>query len=212
MLQKCDEFLSDYLPNYPQSGLLDIIYKYDLSLTVNNYLEKVKKYFNIIFTETIEKYVFLRLPADDLYNLLKLRSFKSSNEYYFVKGISLWMKYDFKNRLNMAESLFRHVNCGLCDKNIMLQNTLIDTGNSKLNEIFHQLHLSISILNDNTTLGLLDNYKVKSIKCINIPNNLSTLYNTSVNKNQHGYHNNEYYYNRKYDYDNIENNHIYKLT
>ena len=143
---------------------MDIIYKYNLSLTVNNLLERVKKYFNIIFKETIEKYVFLRLSADELHELLKFHYFNSTDEYYFVEGIKLWLKYDLKHRLDNAQSLFSLINCGSCSKDIMLEYIPIDTGNCKLNEIIEQIHLNISI-NNNTALELfkLDEVNIETI-------------------------------------------------
>ena len=172
MIEKCNEFLSEYLPKNPKSNLLDIIYMYDLSLTVNNFIEKIKKDFNIIFEERIEKYVFLRLTADELHKLLKLRSFNSTDEYYFVKGIRLWLEYATKNRLDNALSLFSLINYRSCSKNLMLENKIINSGNCKMDEIVKQLHLNIYFLNDPAALDLLDYYKVQSIDSFNIPPNV----------------------------------------
>ena len=45
------------------------------------YLEKIKRGFNIIFCENLEKYVYSKLSFNDLYTFLKQRVFHSSNEY-----------------------------------------------------------------------------------------------------------------------------------
>ena len=182
MIEKCNSFLSEYLPKNPRSNLLDIIYKYDLSLTVNNFIEKIKKDFNIIFEERIEKYVFLRLTTDELHELLKLRSFNSTDEYYFVKGIRVWLKYAITNRLDNAQSLFNLINCRSCSKIIMLENKIINSGNCKVDEIIKQLHLNIYFLNDPTAVDLLNSYKVQSIDSFNIPPNVIKQPNISIKK------------------------------
>ena len=170
---------------------MDIIYKYDLSLTVNNLLERVKKDFSIIFKETIEKYVFLRLSADELHELLKLHYFNSTDEYYFVECIKLWLKYDLKHRLDYAQSLFSLINCGSCNKSIMFQYKQIDTGNCKLNKIIEQIHFKISIFNNNTAL----------------------VFNPNVGTDDETYYDEESYYNEFHDYDdNYDEYGNYKFT
>ena len=145
---------------------------------VNMYLQKIKSDFNIIFIETIEKYVFLKLSPNDLHEFLKQRAFHSSNEYYFVKGIVLWLTYDLDSRFDNAISLFSLINCRVCDKNIMLDNKLINTGNCKLDLIIQQLHINISVLNDKSTLELLNYYKLNSIDSFSIPSYEESTINT----------------------------------
>ena len=145
---------------------------------VNMYLQKIKSDFNIIFIETIEKYVFLKLSPNDLHEFLKQRAFHSSNEYYFVKGIVLWLTYDLDSRFDNAKSLFSLVNCRVCDKNIMLDNKVINTGNCKLDLIIQQLHINISVLNDKSTLELLNYYKLNSIDSFSIPSYEESTINT----------------------------------
>ena len=137
--------------------------------SINMYLHKIKSDFDIIFFETVEKYIFLKISPYDLHVFLKQRHFHSSNEYYFVKGILLWLQYDLDNRFDNALSLFSLINCRLCNKNIMLDNKLINTGNCKLDQIIQQLHINISVLNDKSTLELLNYYKLKSINSFSIP-------------------------------------------
>ena len=136
---------------------------------VNMYLQKIKSNFNIIFIETIEKYIFLKLSPNDLHEFLKQRSFHSLNEYYFVQGIVLWLTYDLDSRFDNAKSLFSLINCRVCDKNMMLDNKLINTGNCKLDLIIQQLHINISVLNDKSTLELMNYYKLNSIDSFSIP-------------------------------------------
>ena len=178
LIEKCDSFLAEYLPGHPSSNLLDIMYSYNMTY-VNMYLQKIKSDFNIIFIETIEKYVFLKLSPNDLHAFLKQRAFHSSNEYYFVKGILLWLTYDLDSRFDNARSLFSLINCRLCNKNIMLDNKLINTGNCKLDLIIQQLHINISVLNDKSTLELLNYYKLNSIDSFSIPSYEESTTNTN---------------------------------
>ena len=177
LIEKCDSFLAEYLPEHPSSNLLDIMYSYNMT-SVNMYLQKIKSDFNIIFIETIEKYVFLKLSPNDLHEFLKQRAFHSSNEYYFVKGIVLWLTYDLDSRFDNAISLFSLINCRVCDKNIMLDNKVINTGNCKLDLIIQQLHINISVLNDKSTLELLNYYKLNSIDSFSIPSYEESTINT----------------------------------
>ena len=177
MLEKLDRFLSIYILESPQSELLDVIYKYDMymtSLNINDIIDKVKRDFNLIFNEHIEKYIFLRLTENEFFKLLILRSFHCSNEYDLIKGIVLWLKYDLDNRLDDAQLLFNLVNYRLCDIKIMLENKIIYTGNIKLDNIIKQVHLKISIHNDKTILQYMDYYKVGYINSFDIPSNEQT--------------------------------------
>ena len=146
--------------------------------SVNMYLQKIKSDFNIICIETIEKYVFLKLSPNDLHEFLKQRAFHSSNEYYFVKGIVLWLTYDLDSRFDNAKSLFSLINCRVCDTNIMLDNKVINTGNCKLDLIIQQLHINISVLNDKSALELLNYYKLNSIDSFRIPSYEDSTINT----------------------------------
>ena len=76
LIEKCDSFLAEYLPEHPSSNLLDIMYSYNMN-SVNMYLQKIKSDFNIIFSETIDKYIFLKLSPNDLHEFLKQRAFNS---------------------------------------------------------------------------------------------------------------------------------------
>ena len=138
---------------------------------VNMYLQKIKSDFNIIFIETIEKYVFLKLSPNDLHEFLKQQHFHSSNEYYFVKGIVLWLTYDLDSRIDNATSLFSLINCRVCDKNMMLDNKLINTGNCKLDLIIQQLHINIDEESTINTKKQLSLYKVANDGIYDINNN-----------------------------------------
>ena len=169
LIEKCDSFLSEYLHGHPSSNLLDIMYSYNMT-SVNMYLQKIKSDFNIIFIETIEKYVFSKLSHNDLHEFLKQRTFHSSNEYYFVKGILLWLQYDLDSRFDNAQSLFSLIDCRLCNKNIMLDNKLINTGNCKLDLIIQKLHINIAVINGEfITLEVLKYYKLNPIHVSRIP-------------------------------------------
>ena len=132
---------------------------------------KIKSDFNIIFIETIEKYVFLKLSPNDLHAFLKQRAFHSSNEYYFVKGIVLWLTYDLDSIIDNATSLFSLINCIVCDKNMMLDNKLINTGNCKLDLIIQQLHINTDEESTSNTKKQLSLYKVANDGIYDINNN-----------------------------------------
>ena len=151
----CDRFLEQYICEHPSSFLLDIMFRHNMTY-VNIYLEKVKHNFNIIFNETIEKYVFLRLSVTDLHEFLKQRTCHSSNEYNYFKGIVLWLKFDVDNRFDNAQLLFSLINYRLCNNMIMLDNDDIDTGNCNLDNMIHQLHINISTNKDAKQLCKVD--------------------------------------------------------
>ena len=164
----CEHFLADYLIGNPSSILLDIMYTYNMS-SIQMCLEKVKLDFNIIFNETIEKYVFLKLSYINLYSFLNQRHFHSSDEFYFIKGIVLWIKNDIDSRIDNTKSLFSLIDYRLCNKNIMLENKLIDTGNSKLDVLIQKLYILISIFGDKSILQMMNDNKIKCIDSFNIP-------------------------------------------
>ena len=90
----------------------------------------------------------------------------------------LWLTYDLDSRFDNAISLFSLINCRVCDKNIMLDNKVINTGNCKLDIIIQQLHINISVLNDKSTLELLNYYKLNSIDSFSIPSYEESTTNT----------------------------------
>ena len=90
----------------------------------------------------------------------------------------LWLRYDLDSRFYNAKSLFSLINCRFCDKNIMLDNKLINTGNCKLDIIIQKLHIHISVLNDKSTLELLNYYKLNSIDSFSIPTYEESTTNT----------------------------------
>ena len=171
LVEKCDQFLVEYLHKHPSSHLLDIIYKYNMSLNVKSYLDRIKKDFTIIYNENIERNIFLRLNANDLYELLLSKSHNSCNEYLFVLYIFMWLEYDVECRLEHAKLLLSVINVKLCSSKLLGNTKLFKTGNCILSEIFRQFNLKISICQNKTTLGLLNYYKVKSIDSFNIPFN-----------------------------------------
>ena len=170
LIEKCDSFLAEYLLEHPSSNLLDILISYNTT-SVNMYLQKIKSNFNIIFIETIEKYVFFKLSPNDLHEFLRQRAFHSSNEYYFVKGIVLWLTYDLDSRFDNAKSLFSLINCRVCNKNRMLDNKLINTGNCKLDLIIQQLHIKIDEESTTNNKKQLSLYKVAKDGIYDINNN-----------------------------------------
>ena len=166
LIDKCDRFLCDYLPKYPDSELLDIIFKYDISLNVDNIMRNLKKNLHLIFTESIEKYVFLKIKYKEMQELLKLREFMAKNEYYIIQAIIMWIQFNLDERVGDAELLFSNIDCKSCSKNLILENKNINTGNLILNGIIHKLYLKISI-NSDMTIHLLKFYKIDTFNsCI----------------------------------------------
>ena len=153
-MEKCSLFLNDHLKKYPNSDLLNIIYKYNICIDLNGYISKLKNAFNLIFKDSIEKQVFLRLPADDLHALLTSRALHSTDEYYFVRGIVLYIQNDIHDRIDEAERLFSTIDVKLCNKRLMLHYRNIATGNSTLDDILTGLHSNIEP-NENCGLKLL---------------------------------------------------------
>ena len=71
----CDRFITEYLSEHPESVLLDLIYKYELSLKVEHYITIIKDKLESIFNNSIEKYIFLRYTIDNLKKSLAERFF-----------------------------------------------------------------------------------------------------------------------------------------
>ena len=66
LLEKCKSFLTEYLNVNHSSRLLDIMYSYNMPF-INIYLRNIKYSFISIFMETLVKFIFLKLSANDLY-------------------------------------------------------------------------------------------------------------------------------------------------
>ena len=66
LTELCDKYVIEYISEHPESVLLDLIYKYELSLKVEDYIIIIKDKLESIFKNSIEKYIFLRYTFDDL--------------------------------------------------------------------------------------------------------------------------------------------------
>ena len=158
----CATFINEYLTEYPESELLDLIYKYELSLKVDDYIVIIKNNLESIFSESIEKYIFNRYTFDELKMSLSQHSFTIENEYSIVKALTMWLQYDLNNRMEYAQELFKLVTVHLCSNTLMLANTDIDTGNIDLDEIIKNININISVRdcinNNHDTLRLLNKY------------------------------------------------------
>ena len=163
LIKECDQFLNNYLNDNPSSELIEIIYDHCTSVSVDTIISRMKENFQLIFTECVEKYVFLRLKFDTLCEILKLREFTTDNEYYIIRGVISWVLYDLENRIIHAKKLFPNINCTKCRKSLMLDNEEIDTGNLQLDYTIQQLNLKISIINDSTSLKLINLYKIGNL-------------------------------------------------
>ena len=81
----------------------------------------------------------------------------------------MWVLYDVEDRLTHANSLLELIDCGQCSKSMMLENKSINTSVPLLDKLLQQLHIKISILNDNCTKGLIRHYGVERINAIEVP-------------------------------------------
>ena len=158
----CDLFITEYLSEHPESELLDLIYKYKLSLKVDDYIVIIKNNLESIFNESIEKYIFIRYTFDELKMSLSQHLFTTENEYSIVKALTIWLQYDLNNRMEYVQELFQFITAHLCSNKLMLANTDIDTGNIELDAIIKNINIEISVRhcinNNHDTLRLLNMY------------------------------------------------------
>ena len=169
IVKRCNEFICKYLPTNPSSPLLEYIYTYKMGISPEEILLKVKSQLESVYTETLEKYVFLRTPFTQLLTIISNRELNARDEYAIVKCVVMWVLYDVEDRLPNANSLLELVDCGLCSKIMMLENKSINTNVPLLDKLLQQLHIKISILNDNCTKGLIKHYGVERINAIEVP-------------------------------------------
>ena len=132
-------------------------------------ISKPKSQLESVYKETLEKYVFLRTTFTQLLTIISNRELNARDEYAIVKCVVMWVLYDVEDRLTHANSLLELIDCGLCSKIMMLENKSINTNVPLLDKLLQQLHIKISILNDNCTKGLIKHYGVERINAIEVP-------------------------------------------
>ena len=169
IVKRCNEFICEYLPTNPSSPLLEYIYTYEMGISPEEILLKVKSQLESVYTETLEKYVFLRTTFTQLLTIISNRELNARDEYAIVKCVVMWVLYDVEDRLTHANSLLELIDCGQCSKSMMLENKSINTNVPLLDKLLQQLHIKISILNDNCTKGLIRHYGVERINAIEVP-------------------------------------------
>ena len=169
IVKRCNEFICEYLPTNPSSPLLEYIYTYEMGISPKDILLKVKSQLESVYTETLEKYVFLRTPFAQLLTIISNRHLNARDEYAIVKCVVMWVLYDVEDRLPNAKALLELVDCSLCSKSMMLENKSINTSVPLLDKLLQQLHIKISILNDECTKGLIRQYAVERINAIEVP-------------------------------------------
>ena len=169
IVKRCNEFICEYLPTNPSSPLLEYIYTYEMGISPEEILLKVKSQLESVYTETLEKYVFLRTTFTQLLTIISNRELNARDEYAIVKCVVMWVLYDVEDRLTHANSLLELIDCGQCSKSMMLENKSINTSVPLLDKLLQQLHIKISILNDNCTKGLIRHYGVERINAIEVP-------------------------------------------
>ena len=169
IVKRCNEFICEYLPTNPSSPLLEYIYTYEMGISPEEILLKVKSQLESVYTETLEKYVFLRTTFTQLLTIISNRQLNARDEYAIVKCVVMWVLYDVEDRLTHANSLLELIDCSLCSKSMMLENKSINTNVPLLDKLLQQLHIKISILNDECTKGLIRQYAVERINAIEVP-------------------------------------------
>ena len=169
IVKRCNEFICEYLPTNPSSPLLEYIYTYEMGISPEEILLKVKSQLESVYTETLEKYVFLRTTFTQLLTIISNRQLNARDEYAIVKCVVMWVLYNVEDRLTHANSLLELIDCGQCSKSMMLENKSINTSVPLLDKLLQQLHIKISILNDNCTKGLIRHYGVERINAIEVP-------------------------------------------
>ena len=169
IVKRCNEFICEYLPTNPSSPLLEYIYTYEMGISPEEILLKVKSQLESVYTETLEKYVFLRTTFTQLLTIISNRELNARDEYAIVKCVVMWVLYDVEDRLTHANSLLELIDCGQCSKSMMLENKSINTSVPLLDKLLQQLHIKISILNDKCTKGLIRHYGVERINAIEVP-------------------------------------------
>ena len=169
IVKRCNEFICEYLPTNPSSPLLEYIYTYEMGISPEEILLKVKSQLESVYTETLEKYVFLRTTFTQLLTIISNRELNARDEYAIVKCVVMWVLYNVEDRLTHANSLLELIDCSLCSKSMMLENKSINTNVPLLDKLLQQLHIKISILNDECTKGLIRHYGVERINAIEVP-------------------------------------------
>ena len=169
IVKRCNEFICEYLPTNPSSPLLEYIYTYEMGISPEEILLKVKSQLESVYTETLEKYVFLRTTFTQLLTIISNRELNARDEYAIVNCVVMWVLYDVEDRLTHANSLLELIDCSLCSKSMMLENKSINTNVPLLDKLLQQLHIKISILNDECTKGLIRQYAVERINAIEVP-------------------------------------------
>ena len=118
IVKRCNEFICEYLPTNPSSPLLEYIYTYEMGISPEEILLKVKSQLESVYTETIEKYVFLRTTFTQLLTIISNRELNARDEYAIVKCVVMWVLYDVEDRLTHVNALLELVDCG---KSMMLK-------------------------------------------------------------------------------------------
>ena len=168
LLDKCDKFITEYLPQNPSSTIITILYDYEISLKIKDFSKTVNNKLELVFTECIEKYVFLIYSYDEIKSLLINNTLKVENEYNKIKALILWFQYDIQNRVKYVDELFILIKIPKCANSLMIENKNVKSGNSKVDNTVKRLNISISIrdsiLNNPLTVSLLEEYQIDDIK------------------------------------------------
>ena len=98
IVKRCNEFICEYLPTNPSSPLLEYIYTYEMGISPEEILLKVKSQLESVYTETLEKYVFLRTTFTQLLTIISNRQLNARDEYAIVKCVVMWVLYDIEDR------------------------------------------------------------------------------------------------------------------
>ena len=138
---------------------------------------------DLLFEETLEKYVFLRLSFDELKLKLVNREFTINDGYDIVRSLTIWCQYDINERLTSSADIFELININKCSKDMSRKYKNVDTGNVLLDKIVQNINLKIvsnHILKYNSDIiELKENYGINYLENFNINLDLKIVYDVN---------------------------------
>ena len=136
---------------------------------------------DLLFEETLEKYVFLRLSFGELKLKVINQEFAINDEYDIVRSLVLWCQYDINERVYLSTYLFKLIDINKCSKEIAIKYKNVNTNNSVLDKIVQNINLKIllydSIECNADLLNMKSIYGIDNLE--NIKLTVKILYNVN---------------------------------
>ena len=152
-----------------------------MPIKVNTLITNCMANHDLLFEETLEKYVFLRLSFDELKLKLVNREFTINDGYDIVRSLTIWCQHDIIERLAVSADLFELININKCSKEMAMNYKNVDTNNSVLDKIVQNINLKIllydSIKCNNDLLNMKSIYGIDYLE--NIKLTVKILYNVN---------------------------------